>query len=84
MRRVPALPAPARPLQHMLIRAAVDILPPDIAEQLRITGWRLRPWERPIVQTAARTAGAILIRNWPSVAACRRLGLPGDRLLRRN
>lgn len=84
MRRVPALPGPARPLQHMLIRAAVDVLPAGLADQLRIAGWRLRAWERPIVQSAARTAGAILIRNWPSVAACRRLGLPDDWLLHRN
>jgi uncharacterized protein (DUF2236 family) len=84
MRRVPALPAGARPLQHVLIRAAVDILPPGIAAQLRIADRGLRPLERPLVHTAARTAGAILIRNWPSVAACRRLGLADDWLLRRD
>lgn len=84
MRRVPALPKVARPFQHMLVRAAVDILPPGIAAQLRIADRGLRPWERPIVRAAARTAGAILIRNWPSVAACRRLGLREDWLLRRN
>ena len=84
MRRVPALPVAARPLQHMLIRAAVDILPPGMADRLRIAQWRLRPWERPIVTAAARTGGAILIRNWPSAAACRRLGLPEDWLLRRD
>lgn len=84
MRKVPALPAAARPLQHVLIRAAVDILPAEIAAQLRIADRGLRPLERPLVQTAARTAGALLIRNWPSVAACRRLGLPDDWLLRRD
>jgi hypothetical protein len=68
----------------MLIRAAVDILPPGIAARLRIAGRGLRPLERPLVHTVARTAGAILIRNWPSVAACRRLGLPDDWLLRRD
>ena len=84
MRRVPAFPAAARALQHVLIRAAVDILPPGIAAQLRIADRGLRPLERPLAQAAARTAGAILIRNWPSVAACRRLGLPDDWLQRRD
>ncbi len=83
MRRLSALPRYARPTQHLLIKAAVDCLPSGIAEQLRLRPeWRLRRWERAVVRAMARTADRLVIRTWPSVQACRRLGLPDDHLYR--
>lgn len=74
MRRVPALPAAARPLQRPLLKAAVSLLPPDIAEHLQLAGeWRLSPWERSLVRTAARTAGRLDLETWPSRQANKRL-----------
>ncbi len=76
MRRVPALPTAARPLQWALIRAAVSLLPPLLVAQLQLRKWRLRPWEEPAVRLAAALAERVRIEAWPVHAARRRLGLP--------
>ena len=76
MDRVPALPGAARPLQRLLVRAAVDLVPQDIARTLRLEGRGLSAWQRPLVEAAARAADRLLLRNWPSARAARRLGLP--------
>jgi len=83
MRRVSALPRYARPAQHLLIKAAVEILPAGIAEQLGLTPqWRLHGWERALVRMMAKSADRLVLEAWPSVQACRRLGLPDDHLYR--
>ena len=81
VRRTPALPGP-RWVQHMLIRAAVDILP--ARERLGLQGQRLKPWERTLVSTLGRLSDRIVVESSPSSAACRRLGLPSDYLQRRS
>ena len=74
MRRVDALPLAARPLQPALLKAAVSLLPPDIAEQLGLArDWHLSAMERAMVQTAARTAGRLDLESWPSHQARKRL-----------
>lgn len=74
MRDVPALGF-AQPLQPLLIRAAVDLLPAWTARRLELTARGLRPWERPVVRAAAVGADRLLLRASPAVQACRRLGL---------
>jgi uncharacterized protein (DUF2236 family) len=84
MRDVPALPGPARPLQGLLLKAAVDILPRWIRERLELgREWSLNRLERAAVEVAARSADRLLLRSSPPVQACRRLGLPDDYLYRR-
>ena len=82
MRRTPALSGP-RWIQHMLIRAAIDILPDWAPALLGLEDQRLKPWERPIVRALARFSDRIVIEASPASAACRRLGLPSDYLHRR-
>ena len=82
VRRTPALPGP-RWVQHMLIRAAIDILPDWARERLGLQGQRLKPWERTLVSTLGRLSDRIVVESSPSSAACRRLGLPSDYLQRR-
>jgi uncharacterized protein (DUF2236 family) len=83
IRRVPALPRLGRPAQLMLVKAAIDILPPAIAAQLQLgEEWRLRSWERALVAAMAGAANRLVIGRWPAVQACRRLGLPDDYLYR--
>jgi uncharacterized protein (DUF2236 family) len=83
IRRVPALPLLGRPAQRMLVKAAIDILPTRIADQLRLgRQWRLHGWERALVRTMARTADRLVLASWPAVQACRRLGLPDHHLYR--
>ncbi len=83
MRRMPALPAAARPAQALFLRAAVEILPHGVRELLGFGAkWRLRSWERPLVKTMAAAADRLLLRSSPAVQSCLRLGLPEDYLYR--
>jgi uncharacterized protein (DUF2236 family) len=82
MSRTPVFPAPLRPLQRMMIRAAVEITPVWARERLGLRD-RLKPWEASLIRTLARLADRIVVESSPSSAACRRLGLPSDYLQRR-
>ena len=83
MRDVPALPGPAKPLQALLIKAAVEILPPWIRQILQLgSEWSLTRLERASVVLSAQGADKLLLRSSPPVQACRRLGLPDDFLYR--
>ena len=81
MKRAPLLPQPFAPVQAMLIRAAVEIVPDWVRTILQLgSEWRLRPWETPIIKTAATLAGNYRIDSSPSAQACVRMGLPPDYL----
>lgn len=83
LRRAPALPAGARPMQGMLLRAAVEILPGWVRERLGLTArYGLRPWEAPLVRAAARFSDRLMLPSSPPVQSCLRLGLPADYLYR--
>jgi uncharacterized protein (DUF2236 family) len=83
MRAAPTLPVFVRPLQPMLVRAAVDLVPEWMREHLGLTpDCGLRPWEKPIVYQAARAADRIILPSSPAVLSCLRLGLPSDYLYR--
>jgi len=84
MRRFPALPAPLRPLQGVLISAAIALIPPRLREQIGLgERWRLAPWQRSLVCRACRAADRLVLATHPAVQACRRLGLPDDDLYAR-
>ena len=80
LRAAPAFPV--RGLQHVLIRAAVDIVPADLRTQLDIAGYGLRPGEAALVRSACALADRIVLNVSPAVQSCRRLGLPADYLYR--
>ncbi|MGI2031588.1 oxygenase MpaB family protein [Rhizobium panacihumi] len=83
MRDLPALPGPVRPLQGLLVKAAVELLPHWIRHRLELgSEWSLNRLERATVRLAARSADRLLLRSSPPVQACRRLGLPDDYLYR--
>ena len=83
MREVPALPRAGRPLQRLLIKAAVAILPPGLADRLEIAdSWRLSAWERQLAAALAKAADRLILPSSPAVQTCRRLGLPDDYLYR--
>ena len=83
MREVPALPRAGRPLQRLLIKAAVAILPPGVADRLDIAeAWRLSAWERQLAAALAKAADRLVLPSSPAVQSCRRLGLPDDYLYR--
>jgi uncharacterized protein (DUF2236 family) len=79
----PLLPAPLAPAQRMLVRAAVEILPPWARERLGL-GPRhgLRSWETVLVRRAGALSDRLILPSSPPVQACLRLGLPEDYLYR--
>ncbi len=83
MARVPALPRVARPLQKMLLRAAVSLLPDPLIDRLGLEEWRLRGFERRLVRTIARLADRVPLLDSPPAKASERLGLPADWLWRK-
>ena len=80
--RMPALPAPARPLQRGLVVLAVECLPDPVRTRLGLGGpeWTLSPVLRAVLVRLARGADRLALATHPGVQACRRLGLPADAL----
>jgi uncharacterized protein (DUF2236 family) len=77
MEYVPILPVPARPVQRMLLRAAVEILPAWLRERLGIgPRWTLRLAERVFVRALAVASDRLILRSSPAIQSCHRLGLP--------
>jgi uncharacterized protein (DUF2236 family) len=84
LRAAPLLPGPLRLVQGLLIRAAVALLPAWVLVRHGLDRrWRLRPWERMLLQRAGADADRLLLRDCPPAQACRRMGLPDDYLYRR-
>jgi uncharacterized protein (DUF2236 family) len=85
MRNAPLLPALARPLQRLAIRAAVEITPAWARDILGLGARYGLPLGGP---TALHLLGAaadrVVLGNAPPAQACVRMGLPRDRLYRRS
>lgn len=83
MRSAPIFGPALRPLQRMLIRAAVSSTPDWFRTQLGLgPEHQLRSGEAWAVKLACGVADRIMLRSSPAVQACRRLGLPDDYLYR--
>lgn len=76
--KTPAVPPPLRPLQRMMIRAAIQTLPQWVVERLRLSGdeWRLKPWERKLIERMGALFERVPIPFSPPTLACQRMGLP--------
>lgn len=84
MRKAPVFPAPLRPLQGLMIRAAVEIVPAWVRERLGLTrAHGLRGFEQPLLRWGGALADRLMPADSPAVQACRRLGLADDYLYRR-
>jgi uncharacterized protein (DUF2236 family) len=76
-----AFPRPLRPLQQILVRAAVDLVPWAIRRRLCLTSaFGLRAWQRPLVSVAGALVDRIVLPRGPAAQACLRLGYPVSRL----
>lgn len=83
MRSAPIFPAALRPMQRLLLRAAVELTPIWLRERLGLGARHgLRAWERRLVRQLGGMADRVLLRNSPAVQSCTRLGLPADYLYR--
>jgi uncharacterized protein (DUF2236 family) len=80
MRAAPILPLLIRPVQHLLVRAAVDLVPLWVQRTLGLTGHGLHSWEANVVRQAGAFTDRLVLTSSPAVQACTRLGLPADYL----
>jgi uncharacterized protein (DUF2236 family) len=80
MRSAPILPLLLRPAQHLLVRAAVDLVPRWAQTTLELDGQGFHTWEAEVVQQAAAFADRLVLASSPAVQACRRMRLPDDYL----
>jgi uncharacterized protein (DUF2236 family) len=67
------LPAPLRPLQRLLVRAAVQIVPEPVRSLPQLAGRGLRPGEALLVRALARTAALLPLGDTPARQAARRV-----------
>lgn len=81
MRGTQILPLPLRPVQRLLLRAAVEILPPWFRDLVGL-GARsgLRAWQIPLVKRIGAAADRVRLDTSPAAEASLRLGLPRDYL----
>jgi uncharacterized protein (DUF2236 family) len=83
MTGTPLLPGPIASIQGLLVRAAVNLVPPLIQKRLGLAEtWELRPWHRAVIRRIGALADRVVLGAGPSAQACRRLGLPEDYLYR--
>jgi uncharacterized protein (DUF2236 family) len=81
--RAPALPAPLRPMQALLVAAAVQIVPAWLRARLGLgRRWDRPHWQHRLVVEVAQAADRLMLGSSPAVQSCRRLGLPDDYLYR--
>lgn len=80
MRSAPVLPLLLRPVQHLLVRAAVDLVPRWAHQILGLDGHGLRAWEADVVKQAGTFADRLVLTSSPAVQACVRMRLPADYL----
>ncbi|MBD8529303.1 MULTISPECIES: oxygenase MpaB family protein [unclassified Massilia] len=73
MAEAPFVPAPLRPLQRLLVRAAVDIVPEPVRSLPQLRGRGLRPGEALLVRALARAAALLPLGDTPAKQAARRL-----------
>jgi hypothetical protein len=67
---------PLRPVQHLLVRAALDQTPYWLRTILGLNGYGLRAWELAVVRNAGELADRLVLETNPAVQACRRMRLP--------
>ena len=80
MRSAPILPLPLRPVQPLLIRAAVDLTPPWLQTIVGLTEHGLNAWEAGMVRQIGAFADRLVLETNPAVQACRRMRLPANYL----
>jgi uncharacterized protein (DUF2236 family) len=80
MRSAPILPLPLRPLQPLLIRAAIDLMPPWLRTIVGLTDDGLNALEIGVVRQIGAFADRLILETIPAVQACRRIGLSANYL----
>jgi uncharacterized protein (DUF2236 family) len=82
MATAPIAPRPLRPIQRLMIRAAVDLTPPTVRRTLDLDSRTLSDPQRALVRRMGRAADRIPLRTAPPAQASVRMGLGSDYLYR--
>lgn len=80
MRSAPILPLLLRPVQRLLVRAAIDLTPRWLQTILGLNGYGVRRWEAELIRQAGAFADRLVLETSPAVQACRRVRLPAQYL----
>jgi uncharacterized protein (DUF2236 family) len=83
MRSAPILPLPLRPVQPLLIRAAIDLTPHWLRKIVGLTNHGLNALEAGLVRQIGAFADRLVLESNPAVQACRRMGLSANYLYSR-
>jgi uncharacterized protein (DUF2236 family) len=75
MRSAPILPLPLRPVQSLLIRAAIDLTPHWLRRIVGLTDHGLNALESGVVRQIGASADRLVLETNPAVQACRRMRL---------
>jgi uncharacterized protein (DUF2236 family) len=76
----PILPLPLRPVQPLLVRAAVDLTPRWLRTIVGLTDHGLNAWEFAVVRQVGAFVDRLVLETNPAVQACRRMRLPANYL----
>ena len=74
------LPLPLRPLQSLLIRAAIDLTPPWLRTIVGLTDHGLNALEAGVLRQIGAFADRLVLETNPAVQACRRMRLSANYL----
>jgi uncharacterized protein (DUF2236 family) len=80
MRSAPVLPLPLRPVQPLLIRAAIDLTPHWLRRIVGLADYGLNALELAVVRQVGAFADRLVLEINPAVQACRRMRLPANYL----
>jgi uncharacterized protein (DUF2236 family) len=80
MRSAPILPLPLRPVQPLLIQAAIGLTPYWLQTVVGLTDHGLNGWEAAVVRQIGVFADRLVLENNPAVQACRRMRFPANYL----
>ena len=83
MRAAPILPLPLRPVQPLLIQAAIDLTPHWLRTIVGLTDDGLNAWAAGVVRQIGAFADRLVLESSPAVQACRRMGLSANYLYSR-
>ena len=80
MRSAPILPLPLKPVQPLLARAAIHLMPPWLRTIVGLADHGLNALEAGVVRQIGAFADRLVLETNPAVQACRRMRLPANYL----
>ena len=80
MRSAPILPLPLKPVQPLLARAAIHLMPPWLRTIVGLADHGLNALEAGVMRQIGAFADRLVLETNPAVQACRRMRLPANYL----